>query len=98
MQEAVVRTLLEKRRRTTLPSHHRQDQRGRSFPKASPELSADEDIPAAADGLNGRPRIKLGCCSPEGSLRPSWIPFTQPERCDDLLSIPGCPACTCNVR
>ena len=44
------------------------------------ELFTDEDILAAADELNGRPRRKLDHCAPENSLMPSWILFTQPER------------------
>ena len=46
------------------------------------ELLTDEDILAAADKLNGRPRRKLSYyCTRRNSLRPSWILFTQPEGC-----------------
>ena len=54
----------------------------RSFvPKGvSIELFTDEDILAAADELDRRPRRKLGHCTQRNSLMPSWILFTQPER------------------
>ena len=44
----------------------------------------DEDILTAADELNGRPRKKLGYCTPEEPLRLFWMLSTQPDGCGNL--------------
>ncbi len=74
------------------------------------ELFTDEDILAAADQLNGRPRRKLGYCTPEelfeafldsvfaASLTDRGSGSIYDQGYDDLFSTLGCTTCSCNFR
>ena len=93
------------------PQNERHNGLFRAFlPKGkSIEQFTDEDILAAADELNGRPRRKLGYRTRRSCLNRSWTLCTQPDGCGTLapgqslrlhprprLSTTACPTCYCN--